>query len=166
MSHFLDGQSIFKAAAPPYGYQLDPSALTRGNHLVNVVALDQRGRRGEKQVAFEVVAAASTGSKRVPREAMLVLPVLAILGGGLYILLRHRKPSSDGFSDRIKPWRGKIPDIAGPMAMPPGEWKPAAPRPAPLAADRALGRVIVMDEAAIKTAGLDSIHEYEIGTAP
>ncbi len=166
VEYFLDGQSVYKAAAPPYGYQLDPSALTRGNHLVNVVALDQRGRRGEKQVAFEVVAAASTGSKPVPREAMLVLPVLAVLGAGVYILMRRRKPSSEGFSDRVKPWRGKIPDVAGPMARPPGEWKPAAPRSAPQAADRALGRVIVMDEAAIKTGGLDAIHEYEVGASP
>jgi VWFA-related protein len=165
VEYFVDEQSVAKFNAPPYTYHLDPSVMSAGTHLVSVVAVDPRGRKGEKQVSFEVVAAST--SSGASTSVLLVVPLLVVAGLGIgYVLIRRRKPSSDGFSDRIKPWRGKIPDVAGPMVKPPGEWTEPAAKPAPLPADRPLGRVILMNEAMIKTGGLDAIREFEIGAGP
>ncbi|HEY7268720.1 MAG TPA: vWA domain-containing protein [Dehalococcoidia bacterium] len=164
VEYVVDGQSVFKAGAPPYGYQLDPAQLAKGTHLVSIVLADAKGQRGEKQISFKVVAAAASGG--TPTALIAGVPIALLLLASAYIVIRRRKPSSDGYSNRIKPWRGKIPDVAGPMAQPPGEWTAQKLKAVPLPADRPLGRVILMDEANIRTGGLDAIREYEIGASP
>jgi hypothetical protein len=109
---------------------------------------------------------AGSSSPGVPHFVAIAAPLLLAFGALGYLLLKRRKPSPDGYSKRIKPWKGKIPDVAGPMNRPPGEWKMPESRPAPLAAGRPMGRVILIDETMIRTGGLDSILEYEIGASP
>jgi hypothetical protein len=160
----VDGASVHKAEAPPYSATLDPATLADGNHLLTVVATDPRGRKGEAQMTFET-APASSGSGVSP--VVLVLPVLALAGlGGAYVVLRRRRPEDSRYERRIKPWAGRLPDVTAPLASPPGEWQPRELPPAPPPVNLPLGRIIVMDEAAIRSGGLDAIREFPIGSSP
>jgi VWFA-related protein len=168
VEYFLDGESIFKSQGPDLAYQLDPATISKGNHVLKVVVTGAGGRRGEKDVPFTVVGAAASGGVS-PTLLMAVAAALAIGGAGI-VVVKRRKLSTDGISSRIKPWRGKIPDVTGPLPKAPGEWLQSrleVPRPPPQPAPpRPLGRLIVIDEAAVKTGGIDAIREYEIGTSP
>jgi VWFA-related protein len=168
VEYFVDGESVFKSAGPDLGYQLDPAALSKGNHLLKVVVTAEGGRRGEKDVPFVVLGAAGAGGVS-PTLLMALAAALAVSGAGI-VAVKRRKLSMDGISSRIKPWRGKIPDVTGPLPKAPGEWLQSRPemprRPPQPAPERPLGRLIVMDEAAVKSGRIDSIREYEIGTSP
>jgi hypothetical protein len=135
--------------------------------LLKVIVLDERGGRGEKQVSFEVVAPSSSSS--LPTPPLLLIPivvvVLLVLGGG-FVFLKNRQPSPDVVT-RVKPWRERgVPDVTSPLATPPGEWRVKELTPPPPAINRPLGRVIVMDEQALRSGGLSGIQEYEIGSSP
>lgn len=162
---FVDGQSVYKNATPPYNYQIDPATLSLGNHLLKVVATDPRGRKGERQVPFKVLAPASSSGGMSMTPLIVVLAIAAILGL-VYLFLKRRPPSNDGYADRVKPWRGRLAGVTTPLSSPAGEWQPREMPAAPPPTNRALGRVIVMDESAIKAGSLDSIREYPIGSSP
>ncbi len=163
VEYFVDDVSVARVTAPPLAYQLDPSVLEHGNHLLKVVATDARGRSGVKQFSFAVVAPGEAGG-----FPMQVVFIAVFVAGGVAVIvlyLKKRKPAAPKFDNRIKPWRGRLPDAA-PMSSPPGEWQPREATRAAPAADRPLGRVIVMDEAAINAGRLSGIREYEIGSNP
>jgi VWFA-related protein len=161
---FVDDQKIYEANQPPFVYSVDPATFLHGHHLLRVVATDARGGRGEKQVPFEVAAAPSPRSLPVvPLVAFVV--VLGVAGLG-YVVIKRHKPASDSYAMRVKPWRGRLPDVTSPLDKPPGEWLPRERPAAAPALNRPLGRVIVMDEAAVKAGHLDSIREFPIGSSP
>jgi VWFA-related protein len=161
----VDGQSVHKTEAPPYSVTLDPATLAQGNHLVTVVATDPRGRKGETQITFETVPASSGAG--LPSPVVLLLPLVALAAlGGAYVFLKRRRPESNPYERRIKPWAGRLPDVTAALPSPPGEWQPRELPPAPTPVNVPLGRVILMDEAAMRTGGLDAIREYPIGSSP
>jgi len=162
---WLDGESVYKSNTPPFTYELDPASVAEGNHLLTLVATDARGRRGERQVSFRAVPPGAS-SAGIPKTTLLVAVGLVVVCALGYVVVRRRKPSHDGYATRIKPWSGRLPDVAGPLLSPPGEWQPRETPRAPLPADRPLGRVIVMDESTIRTGSLESIREYPIGSSP
>ncbi|HXH21457.1 MAG TPA: VWA domain-containing protein [Dehalococcoidia bacterium] len=160
----IDGKSVFKTEAPPYAFVLDPKDLAEGNHLVTLVVTDPRGRRGERQITFEAEPLAPPSSFPV---MLVAVPVLLLTAAGVvYIIIRRQRPESDRYADRIKPWRTRLPDVTSPLSSPPGEWEPKAMPSIPARVDEPLGRVVVMDEAAVRTGELGAIREYAIGSSP
>jgi hypothetical protein len=138
---------------------------------LKVVGTDASGSSGEAIVTFVVSPPAQDSA--VSKLAGLVVTLLPIaLGLGLVFgvgylilkLLRRRVRSAPGYSgERIRPWAGR--ELPKQMA-PPEEW-PERPRPQPASPQsRVLGRIVVMNEVAIKSGDLSAIREYRIGTAP
>jgi Mg-chelatase subunit ChlD len=163
VEYVVDGQTAYKALAPPYGYQVDPSQLAKGTHLITVILGDSSGKRAEKQITFKVVGAGSSGGGA--STALLAIPIATAMAGTGMLVMRRRRRPTPVHSDRIKPWLGKIPDAAT-AATNAAQWTAVRNRPAPVAADRASGRVILIDEGAVKTGGLGAVREYEVGAGP
>jgi VWFA-related protein len=162
VQYVLDGNVVQVASAEPFGYSIDPATLAVGKHLLLVIATDARGRRGELQVSFSIAAPASPLIP-VPRDVLLA--IAAVLGALalLILILRKRRKQVAGYAGRIKPWAGRVSDAPGPIEDWPQPLAPAAPAQQPAALR---GRVVVMDEAAIRSGRLDVITEYEIGSTP
>lgn len=160
----LDGEPVHSAAAAPYTFQLDPSAMSAGNHILKVVATDAQGRTGEKQVPFLSVAPAKSGGTPTVLLALAAV-LISVLPLG-FLLLRRFKASAEEFVTRMRPWPGSAPGTAAPIPSPPEQWEPRDLPPSPLPDDRPLGRLIVIDEAAFKNGDLGAFREFEIGTSP
>jgi VWFA-related protein len=165
VEYFVDGQLAFTATQAPFSHALDPAALTAGNHTLRIVASDERGRRGETQLPFiaSPPTATSGSSLRVPNAVLGLAALLTFAGGAIYLFYWRRDSRKTSVASRIRPFAVRF---AQPVMQPVEGW-PEAPPPPPLpVTDRILGRVVVMDEAAIKGGRLDGIREYPIGTAP
>ena len=162
VEYWVDGQLVYAAAAEPFSYEFDPGTTAKGSHLIEVVAIDTRGRRGEAQVPFSIGAASGS---ILPSAGVLIaiLIGLALLGAASFMMRRKRRGLS-GYVDRIKPWAGKMAEISGPVEGWPAAPPPLSPAPPPREGPRA--RIIVMDEAGVRNGRLDVIREYAIGRKP
>ncbi|HLF72007.1 MAG TPA: VWA domain-containing protein [Dehalococcoidia bacterium] len=164
----LDGEVVQTAVEAPFAAALDPAQLTPGLHSLEVVATDARGRVGATQVNFTVAAAGSGAS-----TITMLLPVILLLGivALLIIFIKKRRSRVDGYASRVKPWAGRLPVQHTERPM---DWPEPAPSAAPALPPAATvdpatvvrGRVVVMNEGAIREGALDGIHEYEIRTTP
>ena len=168
----LDGELVQTATEAPFAASLDPSNLAGGGHTLVVVGTDARGRTGQTQVTFGVSAAGGGGSS-MPFSLLLILLLVIGFAGVLFFYLKKRGRRVGGYADRVKPWAGRLPVQNGPATRP-LDW-PEPPPPmtaagaaaaATLAADRVLGRVIVMNEGAVREGALDAMQKSEIKSTP
>lgn len=165
VEYFVDGVSAHVATAPPFDFTLDPAALQIGAHVVRAVATDPRGATAETEVAFRVPAPAQSSPivKFLP-----VLALLVLLAGCGYLVFRvvnrRLQRAEEETADnvvRIRPFAVKSnEEMAAPVDWP--ERPPAPVQPV----NQVRGRIVVMDEAAIREGDLTKITEYSIGTAP
>jgi VWFA-related protein len=154
-------------------YTMDASKLDNGSHVLKVVATDTQGREGEVQVPFLVpVLVAPTHSKSLPILPILIL--LLLLGGG-FVLFRVLKKrflvlTTPTYS-RVDNWASiRIPgtsrsdrsaegdDSAHPLSRP--------STPAAVTEEPITGRVVIMDEAAVRSGELETIREFEMKSSP
>ncbi len=166
VEYFVDGKSVHVASAAPFDYTLDGSVMDSGAHLVKLVATDTRGATAQTDVAFRVPAPAKSSPIGTILPILAVLLLLGGLGFGGYRIVSRRLAmrEADGTADnvvRIRPFAVKSND----EMAPPQDWperRPVAPRPV----SQLLGRIVVMDEDAIRQGDLTAIREYAIGSAP
>jgi VWFA-related protein len=169
LDYFVD-DNVIHTTDGVVGFDLDTTALSPGTHVIKIVATDAAGREGEVQVPFivpEVVAAG--GGASIPVVPLAILAMLAILGylGHKYLWKRVLQVARGGDTyERVSSWASiRTP---GPVQRP-EEW-PERPEPAAAPAvspqDAIRGRVVVMDEAAVRDGALDSIREFEIRSSP
>jgi VWFA-related protein len=162
VTYAVDGVTVHTAATAPWGFLLDPSLAAPGRHLLSVVAIDSRGRRGEAQIPFTSVAASSSGGSSFPLQLVLG-GLLVCLAAGAYLFLRRRAAALHRPEHRIQPFARRITEPLGPVEG----WMVPRPRPMPARKqDRPLARLVVMNEAAVKAGSLDAIREYELYSAP
>jgi VWFA-related protein len=168
VEYTVNGEVLHRASSPPFAFDLDPATLAAGNHLLTIVATDDRGRRGELQIPF-ITVAASSGSNSILIFLAVGVLILGIVGFvGLKLARRiadwqHGRQPVDIYTQRIRPWSDR-----GEPPKPVEVWtEPSEPAVASEAAsDRLLGRVVIMDEAAIKEGNLTAIQEYDVFTQP
>jgi VWFA-related protein len=171
LDYYLDDNVIHTTDGSAAAFDLDASLLGSGSHVLKIVATDAAGREGEVQVPFIVpVVAASGGGASVP---LLPLALLAALAIALY--LGHKYfwkrivdvvRGGDVYETRVSSWASiRTP---GPVQRP-EEW-PERPEPmtAPMgtAEDALRGRVVIMDEEAVRNGELESIREFEMRSSP
>jgi VWFA-related protein len=160
----LDDEETHTATEAPFAFSLDSKPLAPGTHILSAIATDARGQQGEAQVSFVVAAPAK--SSFISAKTLLVLLVVVILAGVVVFILRRKQTHIQGVVGRLGPFARRSEE---PFLQPIDGW-PAPPQPAPKVVvqpeDRALGRIVVMDEEAVRGGQLDSIREYEIRTQP
>jgi VWFA-related protein len=171
IDYYLDDNVIQSTDGSAAGFDLDASALGSGSHVLKIVATDAAGREGEVQVPFIVpVVAASDGGTSIPIVPLAVLALLALLGylgyRFLWKRIQHAIRSGDTYETRVSSWASiRTP---GPVQRP-EEW-PERPQPmtAPAVAPEEVirGRVVIMDEAAVRGGELEGIREFEIRSSP
>ena len=163
VEYIVDDKSLATSTEAPFGFDLDPAVLAKGNHVIRVLVTDVRGRQGEWQAGFASAPAAAGGKAGLP-----VLPIMAVLAlgaAGAFVLKRKRAPTPEPhYETRIKPWSGRVSD--------PGEAAPEFQRierlspPPPPPPNATLGSIIVMHERGVQGGDLQAIREFEIGTSP
>jgi VWFA-related protein len=165
VEYLLDGKAIHRATAPPFIYELDPAAIEAGTHSLKVIAADERGRQSDTQLPFiaEIPVAPAESPLRVPTEVLILAGAVAALGGAIYVIYWRRESRPASVVTRMRPWASRVVEApAGPV-----EGWPEQPPPPPLPpSDVFLGRVVVMEEEAVRNGALDAIKEYPIGSAP
>jgi VWFA-related protein len=171
LDYYVDDKVIHTADAGAPGFDLDASALGSGSHVLKIVATDASGREGEVQVPFivpEVVA--SGGGTSVPVVPLALLALLAVVAFLVHKFLWKRIIAvirgGDVYESRVSSWASIR--TSGPVQRP-EEWPE---RPEPLMAqtvspdESVLGRVVIMDEDAVRSGALDSIREFEMHASP
>jgi hypothetical protein len=116
-------------------------------------------------MTFVVPAPASSSPLSTLLPILLVLLVVAAIGGLLYRVVSKRLQQHDGSDPdnvvRIRPFAQKSnEEMAAPVDWPERPPVPVAP------VNQVHGRIVVMDEAAIREGDLTAIHEYPISSAP
>ncbi len=162
VDYSVDGKPGFTATVAPFKFDV-PTSLGPGSHLITAKAWDTGGRSGESQIAFSI--------KAPPHKSAIngQVMIMALLGGLVAILaffiIRKKKDQLRGVAGRVRPFAKRSDE---PMHQQIDGWPTpvAAPQPMPVAVDRAFGRIVVMDEAAVRGGNLDAIREYEIKTQP
>jgi hypothetical protein len=164
VEYLLDGASVHVASAAPFDYSIDPTTLVKGSHIVQVQATDSRGAHAQTETTFLVAGPASSSPLSTLLPILLLLLVLGAIGGLGYKVISKRLQHSGGDPDnvvRIRPFAQKSDEeMAAPI-----DW----PERAPLQmaqVNQVHGRIVVMDEAAIRDGDLTAIHEYSISNAP
>lgn len=164
VEYWLDGTLIHTAAAAPFAYEFDPATATPANHILKVVVLDPRGRRGETQVPFIVIAPKQPRSLNLPWR-LLALPLLVIaFGAAAFTLFQKRQKRLGNYVGRLKPFAVRMAEPAKGVEGWPEPPEPVAAPPPP--EDRILGRVVVMNEQALRAGQLESIREFEFRSNP
>ncbi|HEU0075949.1 MAG TPA: VWA domain-containing protein [Dehalococcoidia bacterium] len=156
-------------------YTLDASLLENGGHVIKVVATDIQGREGEVQVPFivPVLVAPSEGTS-LPIIPILILVVL--LGGAYFAYKFGRKRwleiTTPTYS-RVDNWASIRKPNVGPKAEASSDNDQSAhPLSRPPASDAeppdeaVQGRVVIMDEAAVRGGELETIREFEMKSLP
>jgi VWFA-related protein len=166
VEYSVDGTLVHTSTQAPFNFEIAPTGLIPGNHIVNIVARDASGRAGERQVIFSIP---------VPPVEKTQLPIMPVLGGVavvgiLFLLVKKigkrravRSGSPEKYANRIKPWSGRIADAVVPIEPP--RDKDAPLPPPPQFVDRPRGRLIVMHEASIRAGNL-GVEEYEVRSTP
>ncbi len=171
VEYLVDDKVVHTSTSDSLAYQIDGASLVPGAHILKVVGTDAAGGQGETIVTFIVPPPPhESGFSKLIKLFVTLLPIVLILGligGGGYMglkILRRRQRSSAGYAGhRIRPWASR--DLTSTMA-PPEDWPERARPQAPVPQNRVLGRIVVMDENAVKNGDLSAIHDYLIGTAP
>jgi VWFA-related protein len=173
VDYYLDDQLVSTAEGLG-NYTLDASQLENGSHVLKVVATDTQGREGEVQVPFLVpVLVAPSQGKSLPILPLLILALLLGVGFVLFRVLKKRflVMSTPTYS-RVDNWASIRTPGAGPR---PEEWpegddsahplsRPSTP---PASTDQTVvGRVVIMDEAAVRGGELETIREFEMKSSP
>jgi VWFA-related protein len=163
VDYLLDGKHFASLSNEPFSTTLDASSLAVGNHIINVSATDMTGRSGTAQIAFSIAAPAK--SSPIGITTILIFVALGALGFGGYKLAKRQPGRLKGVASRVRPFARRSEE---PLRQPIDGWPTPvpAPQPAPAPADRVLGRIVVMDEAAVRSGNLDAIREFEIKSQP
>lgn len=165
VEYLVDGASVHVATAAPFSYSLEPGTLGAGSHVVKVVATDARGASAQAETVFKIAAAASSSPLGTLLPILLVLLVLGAIGGLGYKVISRRLQENDAREPdnvvRIRPFAQKsTEEMARPQDWPERPPVPVAPT------NQIRGRIVVMDEHAIREGDLTAISEYSISNAP
>ena len=164
VDYYVGDELVFTANEAPFSFQLDGSIFESGTQLLRIEATDTSGRVGGTQVAFAVPLPP-------PVSQFDELAPTFVIGGAVIfvvlliaLLISRRKPRTESFVDRVRPWEGKVAEDATSSSSI-EEWPEAkrAVAPAPV---QELGRLVVMNEAAIRNGDLSAIHDFPVGGAP
>jgi hypothetical protein len=163
--YFIDGTSVHLATAAPFDYTVDPATLGEGAHQLKIVANDTRGGTAASEVIFKVPGPPAANPLSTLLPILLVLALLGGVGMLIYKVIKRRLALHDARQPdnvvRIRPFAQRSDEeMAAPVDWPSRVAAPVAP------VVQVFGRIVVMDEAAIREGDLTKIQEYSIGTAP
>ncbi|HEX5141364.1 MAG TPA: VWA domain-containing protein, partial [Dehalococcoidia bacterium] len=173
VEYLVDGQSVYTATGDAPGYDFDVASFAPGNHVLTVEATDDQGKPGRVDIPFIVTPppAASSGGASLP-----IIPIIAALAVGviawmLFKLIKKRRDAEPVLvPDRDDTWkkRGERKSKQSKDAQDEDEASEPRRRPAPARPRvvRAVARIVVMNEEAVRSGQLDAIQEYEMYATP
>jgi VWFA-related protein len=173
--YMVDGTIVHTAEGENLGFEFDPSTLTPGNHVITVQATDEGGNPGRADVPIIVSPPpASSGGFSLPLIPIVMLLVIGVIAWMLFKLFKKQRDVEPVLvSNRAAAWESRIPKRDTRLdkgALPEtDEEEPAVPRrPAPArpVVTKPRGRIVIMNENAIRGGQLDAIQEYEIFNTP
>lgn len=163
VDYSVDGTVIQTVVEAPFAFSLDPSQFVPGSHTLKAVATGADGRTGEAQTPFIVpVPATGSGGMSISPVVLLLLPLLAIVGGLGWVVYKRQRNAPSDVVHRVKPFA--VRNVAEPTG-------PVEGWPEPLPADEVvtatvIGRVVLLNEEAIRSGELEGIQEFDIGSSP
>lgn len=172
IDYFLDDEVVFTTQGVG-SYTLDASVLENGSHVLKVVATDLQGREGEVQTPFivPVLVVPSEGSS-LPIIPILILAVLLVAGYFAFKVGRKRwlLITTPTYS-RVDNWAAIRTPGGGQKAE---EWSDNAGADSTSGAAKEVtppaevvqGRVVIMDEAAVRGGELETIREFDMKSLP
>jgi VWFA-related protein len=172
IDYYIDGEVVHTSQGLG-SYTLDASLLDNGSHVVKVVATDIQGREGEVQVPFlvPVLVAPSEGSS-LPLVPILSLGVLlAVAYVAIKVGRKRWLEASTPTYSRVDSWAS----VRTPGTPKGDEWYGDDDAEHPLSrsaltsmpVDETIrGRVVIMDEAAVRGGELETILEFEMKSLP
>jgi VWFA-related protein len=166
VDYILDGEVVYTTEGVG-AYTLDASLLENGSHVLKVVATDVEGREGEVQVPFLVpVLTAPSEGGGLPIIPILLLTVLAI--GGYFVAKfgykRWQVMNTPTYS-RVDTWASRRTPTADSSEEEDSE--PQVARPVPQPTEEPIkGRVVIMNEAAVRGGELETILEFDMKSQP
>jgi VWFA-related protein len=175
IEYYLDDQVVFTGTGLDT-YTMDASQLANGSHVLKVVATDIQGREGEVQVPFLVpVLVAPSQGKSLPIIPILILAVLAVLAYfGFKVGKKRFEVLSTPTYSRVDNWASIRTPGGGTKApewVDDGDNESAHPLSRPAADEETanepvVGRVVIMDEAAVRGGELETIREFDMTSTP
>jgi len=174
VEYLVDGAVVHTAEGADLGYQFDPASLAPGNHVITVQAIDETGKPGRVDVPFIVPPpAASSGGFSLPIIPMAMALAVGVVAWMLFKLFKKQRDVEPVLvSNKINAWEQRIPKREASRGRNAPDDTPEEPevrqRPAPIrpAVVSAQGRIVIMDEDAVRNGQLDAIQEYEIFSSP
>jgi VWFA-related protein len=173
IDYYLDDEVVHTTGGVG-SYTMDASQLENGSHVLKVIATDVDGREGEVQIPFlvPVLAAPSSGGGSLPIIPILILLLLIPLGYFGYKFGRKRwLVATTPTYSRVDNWASIRMPVGNQKAE---EWSdddPEAEHPLSRSAAAPVeeviqGRVVIMDEAAVRGGELETIREFEMKSLP
>jgi VWFA-related protein len=106
---YVDDVNVMELDAPPYVYTFHPEAFEGGDHRLRV-AVGQGTSRIETGVSFSSVAPPKSGGS--PMLLYALVGVAMVIGGGLFVVLKRRKPRTRDMKipadQRLKSWASQV----------------------------------------------------------
>jgi hypothetical protein len=172
VEYLVDGELVHAAEGDDLSYQFDPAALPEGNHVISVQAVDETGKPGRIDVPFIVTPpVAASGGFSLPIIPIVVLLAVGVVAWMLFKLFKKQREVEPVLVPaNMAKWESRIPkrDRREPSAD--EDEEPAAPRrpaaPARPVVVKPRGRIVIMNENAVRSGQLDAIQEYEIFNTP
>lgn len=162
VTYAVGDAKAWEVVTPPFGWVLDTADLQPGSYILKVTATDITGRIGQTELPFAAESAPSGGSM-----TFILIPVGLVLvagaGAGALSVIRKRNAKAAILAERAQPWSIRNQDI---LDKPPADWPEIILSPARGSNQTPLGRVVLINEDAIREGNLDSISEYEVGITP
>ncbi|MPZ50187.1 MAG: VWA domain-containing protein [Dehalococcoidia bacterium] len=166
VEYTLNGEVVHTATSEPFSYDFDPALMAAGNHALKVTATDSRGSTGEAQVQFAIVVPSEPSS--IPLAPFLIVAAILALSGVFLVLFKRRPSNAENYETRLRPYSNRV-ETPGPVEGWPEQAQqvdqPALAPPPPVQ-ERVLGRVVVMNEEAIRNGQLEGIREFDIRSTP
>ena len=175
VEYLVDGELVHAAERDNLAFEFDPSTLTEGNHVLSVQAVDETGKPGRVEMPFIVTPPASTsGGFSLPLIPIVGLLAVGVVAWMLFKLFKKQREVEPVLVPaNLAKWESRIPkrdQRDRKEAYEGGEQELPLPRrsaasPAPVVS-RPRGRVVIMNENAVRNGQLDAIQEYDIHNTP
>jgi VWFA-related protein len=88
VEYLIDGEVVFTASSVPCSYELDPTVLRPGDHVLTVKVYDPAGNVGGRETTFRIPVPQISPAM----VALAALLALLVIGAVIFVALQRRRP--------------------------------------------------------------------------